>query len=84
MGSVAVTSNTPFSPVGTAEYPIPLVSYAILCKTFKDATQGSLATAYIGFIASDIGQKVAAKNAGSAPLPASILAKVADTLATIK
>jgi phosphate transport system substrate-binding protein len=65
-------------------YPIPLVSYAIICKTFKDAAQGKLTTAYLGFIASDIGQKVAAKNAGSAPLPASVLDAVNASLATVK
>jgi phosphate transport system substrate-binding protein len=65
-------------------YPIPLVSYAIICKTFKDPAQAKVTTAYLGFIASDIGQKVAAKNAGSAPLPASVLDAVNKTLATVK
>lgn len=65
-------------------YPIPLVSYAIVCNVFKNATQGKLTTAYLGFIASSVGQKVAAKNAGSAPLPQSILDKVTASLANIK
>ncbi|MFC5503131.1 phosphate ABC transporter substrate-binding protein PstS [Lysinimonas soli] len=65
-------------------YPIPLISYAILCKTFKDATQASLVKGYLGFIASTTGQKVAAANAGSAALPKSILDKVNATLAMVK
>ncbi|HEX3678613.1 MAG TPA: phosphate ABC transporter substrate-binding protein PstS [Galbitalea sp.] len=65
-------------------YPIPLLSYDILCSQFKDPTQAKLAVAYIGFIDSTNGQAVSAKNAGSAPLPASILADVAKSLKLIK
>lgn len=65
-------------------YPIPLISYAILCKTFKDAKQAALVKGYLGFIASTTGQAVAAKNAGSAALPASILKQVNATLAQVK
>ena len=69
---------------GASSYPIPLLSYMIACTTFKVAAQGTLAKAYIGFIGSDIGQKIAAKNAGSAPVPASILADFTASLALIK
>ena len=65
-------------------YPIPLLSYAVLCSTFKDPAQAKLATAYIGFIDSANGQAVSAKNAGSAPLPASILKDVAASLKLVK
>ncbi|WP_378145339.1 phosphate ABC transporter substrate-binding protein PstS [Cnuibacter sp. UC19_7] len=65
-------------------YPIPLVSYDILCTTFKDATQAELTKSYIGFIASDAGQQVAAKNAGSAPLPAELLEKIKTSLELVK
>jgi len=65
-------------------YPIPLVSYAILCTQFKNATQGKLTTAYLGFVASDAGQQVAAKNAGSAPLPAATLSDIQKSLALVK
>lgn len=51
-------------------YPIPLLSYAILCTKFKDPAQAKLTTAFIGYAASQEGQKVAAANAGSAPIPA--------------
>ncbi|GAB3410452.1 phosphate ABC transporter substrate-binding protein PstS [Schumannella luteola] len=74
-----------YAKITTADaYPIPLVSYAITCKTFKDAKQAELVKGYLGFVASDLGQKVAEKNAGSAPLPTSILDEINKTLSSIK
>jgi phosphate transport system substrate-binding protein len=69
---------------GTDVYPIPLLSYAILCNTFKDAAQAKLTKGYLSFITSATGQAVAAKNVGSAPLPADLLAKVAKSLGAVK
>ena len=69
---------------GKGAYPIPLLSYAIACTTFANPAQAKLVKSYIGFIGSDIGQKVAAKNAGSAPVPASILADFTASLGLIK
>jgi phosphate transport system substrate-binding protein len=65
-------------------YPIPLLSYQILCTQFKDAAQAKLAKAYVAFVASDEGQKVAATNAGSAPLPASVLKTIQASLKLVK
>jgi len=65
-------------------YPIPLLSYVIVCKTFKNAAQEKLAKAYLAYVASDAGQKVASVNAGSAPLPTSILKEIQKSLALIK
>ena len=65
-------------------YPIPLVSYQIICKTFKAPAQLKVTKAYISFIASTTGQKVASVNAGSAPIPDSMLKKIVATLATVK
>jgi phosphate transport system substrate-binding protein len=67
-----------------ASYPIPLLSYVITCTVHKDATQGKLTKAYLGFIESTIGQKVASANAKSAPLPDSVLKDVQKTIALIK
>jgi ABC-type phosphate transport system, periplasmic component len=69
---------------GSNAYPIPLLSYDVICSTFKSADQAKLTKAYLGFIASDIGQQVAAKNAGSAPLPADLLSKITTTLKSVK
>lgn len=73
-----------YSKLTAETYPIPLVSYAITCTTFKDEAQAKLVKNYLGFVASTLGQEVAAKNAGSAPLPDSVLEEVQKTLATIK
>jgi phosphate transport system substrate-binding protein len=68
----------------TDSYPIPLLSYVVACTTFKDAAQAKLTKAYLSFILSDEGQKVASVNAGSAPLPTSILKEAVKSLALIK
>jgi phosphate transport system substrate-binding protein len=65
-------------------YPIPLISYQIICKTFKVPAQGALTKAFIGYVASDIGQQITAKNAGSAPIPAAMLVKIQDSLKLVK
>jgi phosphate transport system substrate-binding protein len=66
------------------EYPIPLLSYQVLCTTFKDAAQGKLTKAYVGYIASTEGQKIASVNAGAAPLPTSILTEIQKSLKLVK
>ncbi|MBN9106085.1 MAG: phosphate ABC transporter substrate-binding protein PstS [Propionibacteriaceae bacterium] len=65
-------------------YPAVLVSYAIVCQTYKDASRASLVKSYVGYIASADGQSAAAKAAGSAPLPASIQEKVKAAVDSIK
>ena len=65
-------------------YPIPLLSYIITCTVHKDAAQGKLTKAYLGFIESTVGQKVASVNAGSAPLPNSVLKDAQASIALIK
>lgn len=73
-----------YTKLTTETYPIPLVSYAITCTTFKDEKQAELVKSYLGFITSTLGQQVAAKNAGSAPLPTSVLEEAQKTLEAIK
>lgn len=68
----------------TKAYPIPLVSYAVIPATFKDAAKKKLVVSYLEFIASSDGQKAGATKAGSVELPDSILKQVAKTLATVK
>jgi phosphate transport system substrate-binding protein len=67
-----------------AEYPLVLVSYAIVCNEYADAAQGELVKAYIEYIASADGQAVAEKSAGVAPLTDKLEADVAAVLATVK
>lgn len=82
-GDLTVTIDTT-KITDTTAYPIPLLSYDVVCKTFKDAAQGKITSAYLGFVVSKTGQQVGAKNAGAAPLPDSIRTKAAETIASVK
>lgn len=73
-----------YSKLDKSDYQIPLLSYAILCNTFSDPAQADLTKAYLGFVLSTTGQEVAAKNAGAAPLPDSILEQANASLANVK
>jgi len=70
----------------TAEgaYPAVLVSYAIVCQTYKDSATASLVKSYVGYIASAEGQQAAATAAGSAPLSADLQTKVKAAVDSIK
>jgi len=65
-------------------YPAVLVSYAIVCETYKDASVAKLVKSYVGYIASADGQQAAAASAGSAPLSATLQAKVKTAVDSIK
>lgn len=67
-----------------SHYPLVLVSYSIVCTEYADAAKGEFVKAYIGYITSADGQKVAAESAGAAPLSEDLSTKVADAIATIK
>lgn len=67
-----------------SEYPLVLVSYAIVCTEYADAAQGELVKAYVGYMASAEGQAEAAASAGAAPMSSALQDKVAAVLATIK
>jgi len=61
-----------------------LVSYAIVCQTYKDAAVGTLVKDYITYIASSDGQQAAATAAGSAPLSSALQAKVKTAIDSVK
>jgi phosphate transport system substrate-binding protein len=65
-------------------YPAVLVSYAIVCQTYKDTATATLVKNYIGYIASSDGQQAAATAAGSAPLSTDLQAKVKAAVDSIK
>ncbi|MGN6271991.1 MAG: phosphate ABC transporter substrate-binding protein PstS [Protaetiibacter sp.] len=67
-----------------SHYPLVLVSYSIVCTEYADAAKGEFVKAYIGYVTSAEGQKVAAEAAGAAPLSADLSKKVADAIAAIK
>jgi phosphate transport system substrate-binding protein len=84
-GTGDMTEVVDYSKVsGKSAYPIPLLSYVITCTVHKDATQGKLTQAYLGYVLSTQGQQVGNKNAGAAPLPNSVLKQAQKTIATIK
>jgi phosphate transport system substrate-binding protein len=64
-------------------YPLLLVSYIIVCSKYDDAAQGKLVKAYVQYIASADGQKVAGDEAGSAPISDSLRTKIDAALGTI-
>lgn len=68
----------------TDAYPIPLLSYDVVCTRFTSAAQAKLTTAYLSFVASKTGQDVAAANAGSAPLPTGIRQQIVQSLTAVK
>lgn len=68
----------------TDAYPIPLLSYDVVCTTFTNPTQAKLTRAYLSFVAGKTGQEVAAQNAGSAPLPAAVQRQIAHSLKSVR
>ncbi len=65
-------------------YPAVLVSYVIVCETYKDSASAKLVKDYVGYIASAAGQQSAATAAGSAPLTSAFQAKVKASVDSIK
>jgi phosphate transport system substrate-binding protein len=66
------------------EYPLVLVSYAIVCTEYADAAQGELVKAYVSYMTSAEGQAEAAASAGAAPMSVELQDRVAAALATVK
>lgn len=67
-----------------AGYPVVLVSYALACSEYKDAATAALVKNYLGYVASEEGQKVAADDAGSAPLSDALREQVLSAIESIK
>ena len=65
-------------------YPLVLVSYSIVCSAYADANEAALVKAFVGYQVSEEGQRLAADNAGSAPLSADMTAKVQAALDAIR
>lgn len=65
-------------------YPAVLVSYAIVCQTYKDPAVAALVKNFVGYIASADGQKAAATAAGSAPLSSALQGKVKTAIDSVK
>lgn len=64
-------------------YPLVLVSYLLVCETYKDSATADLVKAYVGYVTSEEGQQLAAEHAGSAPLSPGLVAQVQSAVESI-
>jgi phosphate transport system substrate-binding protein len=65
-------------------YPIVLVSYLIGCTKYGSTSEAELVKGYFEYAISSEGQKIAAENAGSAPLSASLTKKITPAVEAIE
>lgn len=65
-------------------YPIVLVSYMLACTDYEDDAKADLVKAYLGYIASEEGQQVAADGAGAAPLSDALRGQVLASIESIQ
>ncbi len=65
-------------------YPIVLVSYLIGCTKYGSTSEAALVKGYFEYAISSEGQKIAAENAGSAPLSASLTKKITPAVEAIE
>jgi phosphate transport system substrate-binding protein len=65
-------------------YPIVLTSYLIACTKYDSADEASAVKAYLEYVVSPEGQKLAAEQAGSAPLSSSLTSKVTPAIEAIE
>ncbi|WP_246142462.1 phosphate ABC transporter substrate-binding protein PstS [Nocardioides rubriscoriae] len=56
-------------------YPVILLSYLIACQQYDDPADAKNVKGYLSYIVSDAGQKLAAEEAGSAPLTPEVAAE---------
>jgi phosphate transport system substrate-binding protein len=71
------------TPTEPGVYPITLVSYHIVCQTYKDAAKAKLVKAFMGYVGSQAGQEAAAQAAGSAPMTSELQQQVATAVSHI-
>jgi phosphate transport system substrate-binding protein len=79
-GDLAVKVDRTTTEAGA--YPLMLTSYLIACPTY-DGGKADLVKAFLKYIVSTDGQKEAAANAGSAPLPTTLQQKAEQIIDTI-
>ena len=65
-------------------YPIVLVSYLIGCTEYGSADEAAIVKGYFNYVISSEGQEIAAENAGSAPLSASLVKKIQPAVDAIE
>ena len=65
-------------------YPIVLVSYLIGCTQYGSADEAAIVKGFFNYAISSAGQAIAAENAGSAPLSASLAKKIQPAVDAIE
>jgi phosphate transport system substrate-binding protein len=65
-------------------YPIVLASYLIACTKYGSADEAATVKAYLEYVVSPEGQKLAAEQAGSAPLSAALTKQVTPAIEAIE
>ena len=80
-GDMAVKVDRTTTEAGA--YPLFLASYLIACPSYSDKATAANVKAFLGYVLSDAGQQAGAKNAGSAPLPASLQKQAQGIVAKI-
>lgn len=65
-------------------YPIVLVSYALVCSEYRQASKAGIVKEYLGWISSAQGQESAGSTAGAAPLPEGLRMRVVDAIGSIR
>jgi phosphate transport system substrate-binding protein len=78
---LALTVNRTTKAAGA--YPLVLVSYLVACPSYQDAEAADLVKSYLTYVVSAEGQASAAKAAGSAPLPSTLVTKATSALSGI-
>lgn len=78
---IVVTIDRTASASG--DYPLLMVSYAIACSTYSDASAGNFVKSFLGYVVSDAGQQAGAQAAGSAPMTGTLAQKAAASVAAI-
>ena len=64
-------------------YPVVLVSYDAVCPVYKTKQKADFVKQWLTYVVSDEGQQVAADNAGSAPISASLRTDIMKSVDTI-
>ena len=67
----------------SGDYPLLMVSYAIACSNYSDASKGNFVKSFLGYIVSDAGQQAGAAAAGSAPMSGTLAQKATAAVSAI-
>jgi phosphate transport system substrate-binding protein len=75
--------NPDYASTSADVYPIAQVSYSVVCPTYSSQRDSNFVGSWLIFEASDDGQRLAAMNAGSAPIPQALATQITDFAKTL-